>query len=65
LFAEFLKKHGTEEKAEFYIPAAVNEIVRTRLARVRMLRTPDRWFGVTYRQDLAFVSEGIRRSVAG
>jgi nucleotidyltransferase-like protein len=63
-FIEFLKKNGTEEKSEFYIPAAVNEIVRAGHARVKVLRSPDSWFGVTYREDRPFVIEGIRRLIA-
>ncbi|HXB60980.1 MAG TPA: sugar phosphate nucleotidyltransferase [Candidatus Acidoferrales bacterium] len=63
-FVEFLKKHSAEEKSEFYIPAAVNEIVSAGRARVRVLRSPDSWFGVTYREDRPFVVEGIRRLVA-
>jgi len=51
LFVEFLTKHGTEEKSEFYIPAAVNDLLRSKSARVKVLRTPDPWFGVTYRED--------------
>jgi Nucleotidyl transferase len=63
-FIEFLKRHGAEEKSEFYIPAAVNEIVRAGSAQVKVLRSPDAWFGVTYREDRPFVVEGIRRLVA-
>ncbi|HEV2320064.1 MAG TPA: sugar phosphate nucleotidyltransferase, partial [Verrucomicrobiae bacterium] len=44
-FCEFLESHGQEEKAEFYIPSAVNDIVQAGRARVKMLHTPDSWFG--------------------
>jgi NDP-sugar pyrophosphorylase family protein len=64
LFVEFLTKYGTEEKSEFYIPAAVNDLVRVGRARVKVLRTPDPWFGVTYREDRPFVVEGIRKLIA-
>jgi UTP-glucose-1-phosphate uridylyltransferase len=62
-FVQFLKRQGTEEKSEFYIPAAVNELVRAGRARVKMLRSPDSWFGVTYREDRPFVVEGIRKLI--
>jgi hypothetical protein len=29
-----------------------------------VLRTPDPWFGVTYREDRPFVIEGIRKLIA-
>ncbi|HZF00824.1 MAG TPA: NTP transferase domain-containing protein [Methylomirabilota bacterium] len=63
-FAEFLKRHGAEEKSEFYIPAAVNELVATKRERVKVLRTPDPWFGVTYREDRPAVIAGIRKLIA-
>lgn len=63
LFVEFLNRHGKEEKSEFYIPMAVNEMVRAKKARVKVLRTPDSWFGVTYREDRPFVAEGIRKLI--
>lgn len=64
LFTKFLEQHGKEEKSEFYIPSAVNEAVRIKCARVKVLRTPDPWFGVTYREDRPFVVEGIRKLIA-
>jgi hypothetical protein len=63
-FVEFLKRHGQEEKSEFYIPAAVNGLVRAGRARVKVLRTTDPWFGVTYREDRPLVVDGIRKLIA-
>ena len=64
LFVKFLEQQGAEEKSEFYIPFAVNELIRTQRARVKVLRTTDSWFGVTYREDRPFVVEGIRQLIA-
>jgi dTDP-glucose pyrophosphorylase len=61
---EFLKKHGQEEKSELYIPTVVNELVKARKERCKVLRTIDSWFGVTYREDRPFVVEGIRALIA-
>jgi UTP-glucose-1-phosphate uridylyltransferase len=63
-FDAFLLKHGNEEKSEFYIPSAINEIVEGKRARVKVLRTPDSWFGVTYRDDRPFVVNSIRGLMA-
>ena len=63
-FVEFLQKHGAEEKSEFYIPSAVNEMVQAKHAQVKVLRTPDSWFGVTYREDRPFVVKGIQELIA-
>lgn len=63
-FAAFLKENGSAEKSEFYIPSAVNELVQAKRARVKVLRTPDSWFGVTYREDRPFVVKSIRDLIA-
>lgn len=63
-FVEFLRNYGAEEKSEFYIPSAVNGILQAKRAQVKVLRTPDSWFGVTYREDRPFVVKGIRELMA-
>jgi dTDP-glucose pyrophosphorylase len=63
LFGSFLEQHGQEEKAEFYIPSAVNTLVARGEARVKVLRTADSWFGITYREDRERVVAGIRRLI--
>ena len=63
-FAAFLKKSGQEEKSECYIPATVGELVTAGQARVKVLRTNDSWFGVTYREDRPRVVESIGQLIA-
>jgi NDP-sugar pyrophosphorylase family protein len=63
-FIEFLKKNGQEEKSECYIPATVGELVTAGQAKVKVLRTNDSWFGVTYREDRPRVIESIRALIA-
>ena len=62
-FSAFLKKNLNDEKAEYYIPVAVNDLVSSGQARVRVLRTPDAWFGVTYREDRPRVVESVKELV--
>lgn len=64
LFEEFLKERGTEVASEFFLPAAVDTLIRAGRARVQVLRTPSPWLGVTYREDLPVVREAVRRLVA-
>ena len=59
-FAEFLAAMPDPMKSEFYLPAVVDREIRERGARYRVLRTPERWYGVTYRED----AEGVRRAIA-
>jgi hypothetical protein len=65
LFREFLQtKAGALDKAEFLIPEAVGSLVRAKKARVRVLPTRERWFGVTYPQDRARVQAAILERVS-
>jgi len=64
-FIAFLKAQGGEQKSEFYIPGVVNELVSTKRARVKVLRSTDSWYGVTYREDRPFVMDGIGKLIAG
>jgi NDP-sugar pyrophosphorylase family protein len=61
---EFVAARGKEPKAEFYLPAAVNSLVQTGTARVRVLPTTDNWFGVTYREDKPHVQTALAALVA-
>ena len=36
------------EKAEFLLPVVVEEMLNEKRARVKVLSTNERWFGVTY-----------------
>jgi hypothetical protein len=63
-FVEFLKRHASDEKAEFLIPTVVNELVIAGRERVKVLSTPDSWFGMTHREDRPRVIESIRRVIA-
>jgi hypothetical protein len=62
-FEAFMKRSGHELKSECYIPSAVNDLVLAGQARVRVLRTHDPWFGVTYREDRPRVAESVRQLV--
>ena len=63
-FEKFLKQSGREQKSECYIPSTVNDLVTGGQARVKVLRSPDSWFGVTYREDRPQVVESIRQLIA-
>lgn len=62
-FADFLIRHGNEEKAEFYIPTVVNTLIEQGRERVRVLATPEKWFGITYREDRPLIVQGICRRI--
>ena len=59
-FVEFLKGRGSDPKAEYFLPERVGELVDTGRARVKILRTDERWFGITYKEDWPFVEKAVR-----
>ncbi len=63
VFEGFLKRSGNELKTESYVPAAVGELVNAGEAKVKVLRSPDSWFGVTYREDRPRVVDSIGKLV--
>ncbi len=62
-FREFLSTHGTKLKAEYFIPLLINDLIQTRKARTRVLKSDSFWFGITYREDKPFVQEKIESLV--
>lgn len=51
IFAGFLKENISELKSEFYIPYAIDCIIKENSGRCKLLSTPSRWFGVTFKED--------------
>ena len=60
---EFLAAWSQDPKAEFYLPAAVSEMITRREATVRVLPSAGAWFGVTYRDDKPRVTAAIAELV--
>ena len=58
-FRDFLGERMNEPGAEFYIPSVVDRLVHEGKCRVRLLDSPEKWFGMTYSQDRASVVERI------
>ena len=63
-FDRFLRARGGESKSELYIPAVVKELMDEGAATVRLLDSPDPWFGMTYREDRDTVAVRLRELVA-
>ena len=66
-FVNFLNTNAVENplKAEFYLPSVPDALIREGRASVRVLETGERWYGVTYREDLEKVQAAmaeLRRS---
>ena len=66
IFPQFLECTMREDTmtGEFYLPAAIAQLLAENAAQVRVLKSHDRWFGVTYREDKPMVVESIARLTA-
>jgi hypothetical protein len=51
-------------KGEYFLPQVVSELIAENKAEVQVLRSPDKWYGMTYQQDKAVVQQAIRELTA-
>ena len=62
---EFLAKLPEgDTSSEYLLPMVIDSLVQAGKARVAMLETKDRWFGVTYREDKETVAAAFARLIA-
>lgn len=61
-FAAFLKDNLPKNplKCEYFLPFVVDELIREDKAEVTVLKSRDRWYGVTYREDKPVVVKAIQ-----
>ncbi|MDR1344252.1 MAG: nucleotidyltransferase [Tannerellaceae bacterium] len=62
-FVEFLKANKDNLKSEYFIPLMVNELITKGKAKVKVLDTTSKWFGVTYAADRQGVVDKIKALV--
>ncbi len=58
-FETFLIQKGHELRSEYYIPLAIDELIRNEFAKVEMLSSEAQWFGVTYQEDKPMVKSRL------
>lgn len=65
-FPEFLDKTLAENpaKSEFFLPTVITQLLEEKKARVKVLRSPDKWYGVTYMADKPMVVQAIAEKTA-
>lgn len=61
-FPSFLETGLAENplKCEYFLPSVVEELLNEKKATVRVCKSPDQWYGVTYREDKPVVVEAVR-----
>lgn len=62
-FAAFLDKGiaGNPQKCEYFLPAVVSELLEEDKATVAVLKSADKWYGVTYKEDKPVVVAAIQK----
>ena len=64
IFDSFLEANIAELKKEFYIPYAIDCMIKDGSASCEVLSTPSSWFGVTYKEDRPGVVAKFAKLVA-
>jgi NDP-sugar pyrophosphorylase family protein len=59
-FAAFLDQNINTEKAEFFIPSVVSNLVDNQKASVKVLKSSATWLGITYQDDKQGVVDDIQ-----
>ena len=64
-FVKFLNNMENPMKDEFLIPHIVDTMIKTGYAKFKVLSSPDKWYGVTYKEDKPMVMEAMKKLVDG
>lgn len=60
-FREFLDEHANEPKTEFFLPSVIGSRIKEENLKVRVIETEEKWYGVTYKEDLPTVREALKK----
>ena len=62
-FPEFLEKGLKENpmKCEYLLPSVVSDLIEEDKADVKVLRSEDRWYGITYKEDKEAVVSAVQK----
>lgn len=63
-FIEFFEKHTDDIlTAEYLLPIYIDELLHKGTVSVQVLPTPDKWFGVTYKEDKELVVNSFKELI--
>ena len=62
-FPQFLNENLNKNplKCEYFLPFVVDELLKEKKASVKVLKSMDKWYGVTYKEDKPMVMAAIQR----
>lgn len=62
-FVKFLGNLSNPLKEEFYIPFVIDNMIKNKGEKVRVLETDEKWYGVTYKEDKDTVVDAMKKFV--
>lgn len=62
-FTEFLKTNSDNIKSEFYLPSVVDNLIKNNNEKVKVLTTNEKWYGITYKEDLPEIQEALKNRI--
>ena len=62
-FKLFLKENIDSPKGEFFLPSIIGSKITEEGSKVKVMTTPEKWFGVTYRDDVASVKAAMKKFI--
>lgn len=63
-FIDFFEKNKDDlVSAEYLLPIFIDELLKKGLVSVKVLKTPDTWFGVTYKEDKELVVNSFKNLI--
>ncbi len=63
-FIDFLKNMQNPLKDEFFIPFVIDDMIKAENAQVKVLKTNEKWYGVTYKEDKDMVIAAMKEKAA-
>lgn len=63
-FSSFLlEKQDEILKAEYFLPAVIDSLIHENKARVKVLKSEEQWYGVTYKEDKNIIDNAILKFI--
>ncbi|PLW96959.1 MAG: nucleotidyltransferase [Marinilabiliales bacterium] len=62
-FEKFISTNAEKLTAEFYIPYALNNLIKSKKATCEVFTSNDQWFGVTYKDDKSATTQKINHLI--
>lgn len=63
-FKEWFAENGKEMKSEFFLPMMVNRLINQGPAKLHVLHSASKWYGVTYKADKPIIVNAIKELIA-